>query len=216
MNEHTLKQFEMAVSLKDKVKPILEGLEKQYGINDFRHKLVGVPVNSVILQILIFKSAQSTFYNNDWWDSINVPTEGRKGFAEKYDLFTKYLIFIQFFSYVESEFRILVQKISPGACNNGKSAFYSIYKKVLTDLSLTKYIATFDFARSIRNAIHNNGYYRPEKDFNDIIIEFKSIKYKFEYGKPIDFFYPELVVEIEDEIFNCLIEIIGHPKIICL
>jgi len=35
MNQHILKQFEMSIALKDKIKPLIEQLEKKYKKEDY-------------------------------------------------------------------------------------------------------------------------------------------------------------------------------------
>lgn len=120
VNQHNLRQFEMSVALKDKVKPLLEQLEIKYKKGDFRLSLIGQAANSILLQILIFKANEVTFYCDEWYDSINtlnkIPQQGRVLFTEKHDVFVNYMIFIQFFSKVESELRKLIRIYSPEAC----------------------------------------------------------------------------------------------------
>jgi len=213
MNKHVLELFDKTVALKDRIRPVLEIQEKNFGLKDFRTILISRPLNSIVLQILFFKANQTTIYNHDWWDKINVPIEGRKGFAERFDMFYKHYGFIQFISIVESEFRILIRKIWPGSCNNGNSSFNSIYSKILSELKLNEFKELFDFVRLIRNTVHNNGTYLPEKNTGDKILNFKSKQYTFSYGEKIDFFFSELLADIEEEIFNCLFKIIEHDKI---
>ncbi|GHX02071.1 hypothetical protein FXE84_06035 [Vibrio cholerae] len=214
MNDSVLVLYERSVAIKDKIKPILGLQESKFTGGDIRVSLIGKPLNSIVLQILFFKSNVATFYNHSWWDQISIPEIARKGFTERVDGFYKYYIFIQFVSIVESEFRLLVREVTPGACNNGKAPFVSIYQKVLSELKLNKYMDLFDFIRLIRNAVHNNGVYLPEKNDSERVINFKNKEYKFIYGEEIDFFYPELLADIQDEIFDCLCEIISHDKLI--
>jgi hypothetical protein len=208
--------FDLSVALKDKSKPKLEALENKFGKTDFRTQLIGMPLNAILVQILTFKSNQVTFYHHDWWDSLNVPTEGRKGLCEKHDTFVKYMSFIQFFSYVESQLRVLIRKFKPGTCNDGKAAYESIYKKILTDLGLTSYLETFDFSSCIRNALHNSGLYLPTANTNDRTFNFRGHAYKMTYNQMIDFLYPEMVVEIQDETLDCLFKVTEHADIISI
>ena len=213
MNKHVLEFFNKTVALMEIINPILEFQENNFGTENFRTTLISRPLNSIVLQILIFKVNHATIYNHDWWDKINVPVEGRKGFTERFDMFYKHYGFIQFISIVESEFRVLVRKISPGLCNNGNASFISIYKKVFSELKLTEYNDLFDFVRLIRNTIHNNGIYLPERNTGDKKLIFKSKSYTFKYGKRINFFFPEFLAEIEEEIFECLFKIVDNKRI---
>jgi hypothetical protein len=145
--------------------------------------------------------------------SINIPIEGRKGFAEKHDIYTKYMDFIQFFSYVEAQLRVLVSKLCPGSCNDGKGTYSSIYGKVLSELELTQLKGVFDFSTSIRNALHTSGVFLPTNSHSNKNHSFHGRIYTFEYGTEINFVWPELVVEIEEEIFDCLIKILEHQKV---
>ena len=91
-------------------------------------------------------------------------------------------------SSVELEFRTLIRKISPGSCNNGNASFKSIYNKVFSELKLTEYNKLLDFVRLIRNTLHHNGTYLPERNTGNKNLEFKSKIYTFKYGENLTFF----------------------------
>lgn len=213
MNEHVEKMFELSIKLKDKTMPRLKELEDQYGQDDFRTALIARPVNCVINQIFTHRSNEVSFYSHDWWDKLGVKEEGRLGFAEAHDIFIKFMSFIQFFSYVEHQMRVLIRKFRPGSCRDGKSTFDSIFTKVLNDLSLNKYLELFKFCSAIRNSIHNGGYYLPSNNDNDADFSFRGENYEFNYDEELDFIFPELVVEIQDEMLDCMYEIAFHPEI---
>lgn len=54
----------------------------------------------------------------------------------------------------------------------------------------------------------------PKNNTNNRIIKFRDKEFLFEYGKVVNFFSSELIVEIEDETFKCLFEILNHKKIV--
>jgi hypothetical protein len=209
-----IKHLRTILNIKNRIETKLPNLERQFGLNDVRCMLISRPSNSIVLQILIYKANEHTFHNNNWWAHIQVPVEGRQIFAEKYNTFTKYLGFIQFFSYVESEMRNLIRLYQPAACNNGKASFESVYTKILTELNCTDYIETFKFASIMRNAMHNNGCYLPTSHTKDKEIEFRSTKYLLQYGKEINFASLDLISDIQEDIFTCLFKIVDHPSIV--
>lgn len=213
MNQHVIKQYQLTVALKDKLQPMMSDLEKKYGPNDFRTTLISHPIGTLVIQILAFNANQVTFYSHDWYDKVNIPEVGRSVFTERYDMFVKYMGFVQFFSSVESELRKLVKVFKPGSCNDGKATYESIYKKILTDLDLTKELELFEFTSCFRNALHNSGIFLPSNSTDNKVITYRGNQYTFEYGKEIDFLFPELVAEIQDDIFDCLLKILNKKQI---
>lgn len=211
MNKYVIELYQCSVTLKDRMHPVLEAQEKKFAPDDIRISIVAKPLGSIILQILLFNSNLATFYNHDWWDKLPVPECGRKAFSERVDNFYKYGIFIQFISVVESELRVLIRELEPDACKGGKAPFICIYETILRRFGLNEYKNLFAFSRLIRNAIHNNGVHFPD-NCKDEKIEFKGVEYEFRYGKEIDFFYPSVLADIQDEMFVFLKKIINHNK----
>lgn len=167
MNEHIIETFKKSMSLNKRVVPILNELEIKYGKEDIRFSLISRPLSSIMIQILTIKIYQSTLYKKEWWNSINVPDTEIKNLGELHEMFLKKSQFFDFASLVESDFRRLIRKLSPGACGEGKATFESIYKKILFDLSLTEFTDLFQFMSLIRNTIHNNGFHFHPKDENN-------------------------------------------------
>lgn len=203
------KSDELRVKLISKISTI----ENYYGKDNEIIILTKLPLSALAVQLLMCKSLVSTFYNHEWWDVINMKKEGRELFKKNHETFLNIFFLVNFFSNTESPFRELIQKLQPGACENGKSNFEPIYKMILSHLGLKKYLCVFDLMSIIRNSIHTNGIYRPSKNDKNRAIECLGKKFVFEYNKPINIFYPELTVEIEEQVFECLIEILNHEEI---
>lgn len=212
-NRHFVKQYNMSIALKDKFKKNLIMYERLYGRDDFRTELISIPFNSIVMQIFQFKANVYTYYNHKWWKEVNIPKHARNGFARRMENSIYFLNFIHFLSFVESCLRKLIIIFRQEECNNGKSDFYCIYDKILTDLNLSENKAVFSFAKEVRNSIHNNGFYRPIRSDQDQIMEFNGNEYTFRHNEPIDFFTPEMAVKIEDLIMECLVKIVEHDEI---
>jgi hypothetical protein len=213
INRYFLILHNKSDELKDKLKLILSSVEMKHGKDSFKTNLLSLPLNDLVLQILTCKSLVSTFYNHEWWEEIKMKEEGRILFKDKYETFLNTFFLVNFFSSVEAVLRELIQKFKPGTCSDGKSSFESIYKMILSHLSIKKYLCVFDLMSIIRNSIHTNGIYRPSNSDKDSTIHCLGRKFDFEYNKPINIFYPELTVEIEEQVFECLIEILENEEI---
>src|SRR5688572_21233708 len=118
MNENVQRAYKLSVILKDKVEPHFKMTETTSGTQSIRSKIIGLPLSQVLLQIIIYYANQTTFYNHDWYDKINMHEDGRKGITERHDLFVKFMILISFLSVVETNFRELIRALSPGSCKN--------------------------------------------------------------------------------------------------
>ncbi|MGD9707303.1 MAG: hypothetical protein AB7V07_06555 [Candidatus Delongbacteria bacterium] len=199
--------------LRVKLIPKISAIENCYGKDNKIIILTKLPLSAIAVQLLMCKSLVSTFYNHEWWDEINMKNEGRELFKKNHETFLNIFFLVNFFSNVESALRELIQKLHHGACDDGKSNFESIYKMILSRLGLKKYLCVFDLMSIIRNSIHTNGIYRPSKSDKNRTVECLGKKFEFDYNKPINIFYPELTVEIEEQVFDCLIEILNHKEI---
>lgn len=65
-----------------------------------------------------------------------------------------------------------------------KKPFNNIYSFIYNHLKLNKYSDLFYFLSLIRNSIHNNGMYFPDKQ-EEPIINYREKEYSFKIGKPI-------------------------------
>jgi hypothetical protein len=155
--------------------------------SDVRLALYGLTGNTLVTGLLNSKMIKTCLLSNSWWD-MNIPyvTERVKRQHQTDELVnqSKIAIFVLFFSFYESTIRAILRAVCPGACNNGFDAFASVYTCLLAHLDLRRHIPLLDFARTIRNLIHNNGMYI-HKTGKDESLPFNGDLYLFEHGKKI-------------------------------
>jgi hypothetical protein len=185
---------------------------------DVRPSLYGLPANALVQAFLSTKMTQSCLLRTDWW-KVNVPQyQGLAQWQKQTDefvLYTKMSVFLLFFSYYESIIRQIVRAYDPKACNNATDAFANVYTFLLTQVGLTKYLPMMDFARTMRNLIHNNGVYYGKKG-KDEELKFDGKSYKFEHGKPVVFAYPETLYGIYEQVLSLSDDLNAHPDIMAL
>jgi hypothetical protein len=106
----------------------------------------------------------------------------------------------------------MLRAVRPGACDNGFAAFESIYKALLTHLNLQKHVELLDFARTLRNLIHNNGTYF-SKDGSNKKLSFNGVEYHFEYRKKVTFAYADLLFQIYDGLLSVSDDLNAHADV---
>ncbi len=209
---HLQNQLDICVKIEGMVKPELEKLSEKYGEEDFRYQIIGRPFGFIMLQKLMVSANLHTFQSREWYGKLGITDEQvMKQFTDRFEIFFKYMGFFSFYSSVESVFRNLIRALD--STNDGKGDFQPIFTYILKQLDLRTYEELFHFCSCLRNAVHNNGKFLPRRNNNNRKMMFNGVEYEFKYDKEIDFFYPELLFEIEEEIFACLIAIVNHDDV---
>jgi len=123
------------------------------------------------------------------------------------------------FTLIESSFRIFLRAVDPTACRGATTAFDSIHKSLLGSKQVNFPTADrqsaeelLDFVRLVRNLIHNDGVYFDE-DGNDKAVTYRGVQYRFYHGKPVDFIYWDLLLNLANDIRRLLVKVISYPKI---
>ena len=119
------------------------------------------------------------------------------------------------FSAIESSLRVIVRGIDPKACNEGRASFSSVYDYLLKKTGLEKYKPLLDLFREIRNTVHNNGIYLPERNGNKTI-EWKGETYNFEVGKQISFVTLPFLIEISKDLREMIEKIVETEPVVSL
>lgn len=184
---------------------------------DPRLCLIVFPQQALISYRITLSFINATLRDNVWWESnINsIPFEARQSNYTAFDLFQKYSHFVMFFSHFESELRRIYRMYKPAGCENGNSAFYSIFESLFTKLNLKEYIPFLAFANEIRNVLHNNGYFFHKKDKLKKH-SYQGIDYKFEEGIAVEFVTPSLLVNVYKDFITLTNEIVSHKEICSL
>jgi hypothetical protein len=185
---------------------------------DVRLALYGLTGNALVTGLLNLKMVKTTLLNNQWWD-VNIPyvpeLPRRQHQTDEFVQQSKIAVFLLFFSFYESIIRVLLRAIRPGACNNAFDAFASIYTCLLAHLGLKQHIPLLDFARTLRNLIHNNGVYINKTGRNESL-SFSGQTYLFEHGKRVTFAFPTLFLAIYEQTLTLSNDITAHPEVINL
>jgi hypothetical protein len=186
--------------------------------SDVRLALYGLTGNALVTGLLNLKMVKTCLLSNSWWDT-NVPyvPEHPKRQHQTDELVnqSKIAIFVLFFSLYESTIRAILRAVRPGACNNGFDAFASVYTCLLVHLDLKQHIPLLDFARTIRNLIHNNGTYI-HKTGKDESLPFNGNTYRFEHRKKITFAFSDLFLTIYEQTLTLSDDLNAHPEIVGL
>lgn len=162
--------------------------------------------------------------DDDWYQS-NMKNETQQdpdyklGLTVEFEKYLKYGFGMSLFTLIESSFRIFLRAIDPTACRGATTTFDSIYSSLLGSKRLN-FPATdrqaaeelLDFVRLIRNLIHNDGVYFDEGG-KDKAITYRGVQYRFYNGKPVDFVYWDLLLNLADDIQRLLFKVISCPKI---
>lgn len=212
-NIHLEQAHKMTLDLQQKIKPHLESAETLYGLNDFRQNLIGLPFSVIMMQILNHHASLKTlYYNKDWYNEINIREDKDKlNFSARWASFTKFMFLFKFLSNVESVLRMLIRQYIPE--NNGRGKYWDVYTKIFKGLELDKHIPLYQFTSTIRNTIHNNGYFYPTGNGDEVTHVFNEKEYKFRAGEAVKFVTPEFMVQIEDAVFDSLLDLLHHESI---
>ncbi|MCC6684553.1 MAG: hypothetical protein IT247_05740 [Bacteroidia bacterium] len=211
MNNNISRQLELLNKIQSEYKDYFSEISNRYGDKDFRTNLLTKPLGSIFIQRLIILVNQSTIYNTYWWKHNKIiDSEDQSRLAEHYDMFIKKNCFVDYLNLVESEMRVMLRKLYPGACNEGRGSFESIYSKILSKLGLSNYKTTFDLARTLRNTIHNNGIHLPKSKRHVAEFHYRGSIYRFIDGEAFEFAYPDFLVELEEDILDCIRKILDQ------
>jgi hypothetical protein len=182
---------------------------------DVRLAMYGIPGNVLVTGLLNLKMTKTCLLSTPWWDANvknNRELEKRQHQTDEYVTHSKVAVYLLSFSFFEAGLRELLRFVRPGACDNGFAAFESIYKALLTHLSLQKHIELLDFGRTLRNLIHNNGTYF-SKDGSNKKLSFNGVEYVFEHRKKVTFAYTDLLFQIYDGLLLVADDLNAHTDI---
>jgi len=183
--------------------------------SDVRLALYGLPGNALVTGLLNIKMTKSCLLNTSWWDQnvkSNREIEKRQHQTDEFVVHSKLSVFVLAFSFYESVIRETLRAARPGACNNGFAAFSTVYTSLLMHLSLQRHVAPLDFARTLRNLIHNNGTYFGKNGVNETLC-FDGKHYLFEHQRKVNFAYSELLFSIYEALLSLSDDINAHPQI---
>lgn len=95
---------------------------------------------------------------------VNDPGEALV-FLQAYDAHIKQSLKLTVSSSVESSLRFILRALDQNVCSNSREEFYKIYKKLFEIIGVPRkdYFELLRLLSAIRNTIHNNGMFFPQK-----------------------------------------------------
>lgn len=179
--------------------------------DDFRLALYGLPGNVLVTGLLGAKMIRTCLLSTAWWDANiegNRTLSQRQHQTDQYVVHTKVGVYVLFFSMLEAVLRQLLRELKPGACNNAYDAFVNVYRSLLKHVGLQHHSSFLDFARELRNVIHNNGVHI-SKDSLDMTLTFDGKPYTFQHGKKVNFAYAELLFRIYEHALSFIDDLVA-------
>jgi len=169
---------------------------------------------------ILGKMSDPVWYIRNMENKTQLDPEYKKILTGEFATSLRYGFGMSLFTITESSFRIFLRAVDPAACKGATTAFDSIYKSLLGSKKL-KFPAAdrqaaeelLDFVRLVRNLIHNDGVYFDE-DGNDKTVTYRGVQYRFYNGKPVNFIYWDLLLNLADDIRKLLVQVISNPKIV--
>lgn len=116
---------------------------------------------------------------------------------------------------VESSLRVILRALDPVACNGGTAEFKSVYDCLLRSKLVPPClddVELLDFARTLRNTVHNNGVYY-HRQGTEVDLKYRGRLYSFRQGRPIEFADWELVIQLVDDLIGVLERVVTNGAV---
>jgi len=193
----------MEKELLNDYKPALASLEKRYGEESGKAKVLGSLLGVSKDYLLNLVATNDTFFVSRWWKKCDqMPVIVRDKFIVDQLAHLRFFFFLKMVAMVETQLRIITRAIDPS--NPGTKEFYKIYSELLAKLNLqAQYNQAYDIARLIRNTIHNMGVHTSAS----VSVQFSGKTYQFTQWKQIDFLSDRLNLDLQDELIKSVVDI---------
>lgn len=150
-----------------------------------------------------------------WWRehvSIAITETGCRVGLVGFNSFLIGTAYVMMFSTIEHSIRVFLRNLCPGACQNGRAHFQSVYRKLLTELDLRRWEPLLDVWSALRNATHNNFQFLPPngKDL-DLTVDGRRFVYADGEHFAADW---RLFLWLGARAKDMLVEIIGSQRIV--
>jgi len=116
------------------------------------------------------------------------------------------------FGAVESSLRVILRALDSAACNRGTAEFKSVYDCLLRSKLVPPNlddVVLLDFARALRNTVHNNGVYY-HRLAAEVDLRYRGRLYSFRQGLPVEFADWELVIKLVDDLVGLLERVVTN------
>jgi hypothetical protein len=199
-----------------------EIMDKYVNFNTLKDSRITIFTNCIVALdgvYICFLIRSYDIWEDDWWkkkerligEIRRPPQEDMPTFVYGFDSFTLTAYFNLLFIALENGLRSFYKPVFP--TKNVPDNFYDVYKNILSDLQLTRYLNLMDILRLVRNAMmHQNGIHISKDD----TVSWRGITITFTNGKPINYGREpwEVLPSISQGIVDMLKQVVNSPKII--
>jgi hypothetical protein len=190
-----------------------------WGNDDIRRTFYGKFNGVVLAAYLGMRHVHYHLSQKDWWQTqfrgtlSALSQHGQEGMLCYEGMIRKGLI-VNTGGVFESTARLLIRKISPGRCDDGKAEYKSIYQHLLKKLDLSTNCPSLEMARMSRNAmLHNDGVYVHKKDLS-ATVDYKGVRYEFKPEFPVSGINWSVICNIVQDIQDLTTEMFNHEMVI--
>lgn len=199
-----------------------EIMDRHPGFDQIKDARITVFTNSIVALdgvYICFIVRNYELWDNKWWGNMKhktgeirrPPQEDMPLYVHGFDSFTITAYFNLLFIALENGFRSFYKPVFPS--KNVPDAFYDVYKNILSDLRLTRYLDLMNILRLVRNAMmHQNGVHTDKDDQ----ISWREKTITFTKGKSVDYGGEpwEVIPSISQGIVDMLKQVVNSSKII--
>lgn len=188
--------------------------------NDARTNLLAKPVNHILIAVVNLRLVQRILQEVAFWQTelisdLNTPQAVYPAYFEQ-NTFYRFGFFVFLIANIEHGFRAIQPKVVQGVDQQAVRPFAQVYstlfRAVLPEDVAAQHIDLFDFLRTLRNTVHNNGVYSPtnRKDSQFVTV---GKTYDFIVGRRAEYFTWQNFVEWLSPIRAALSDLINSPAV---
>jgi hypothetical protein len=143
---------------------------------------------------------------------MDITDDGCRVWLVEFDSFLIGTAYVMMFSTIEHSIRVFLRALCPGACQNGRAHFQSVYRKFLTELDLKRWEPLPEVWSGLRNATHNNFQFLPPNGRDlDLTVDGRRFTYADEEHFAADW---KLFLWLGARAKNMLVETIRSQKMV--
>jgi hypothetical protein len=211
------REFRLLIQLREDHKKARRSLLTQHpawdGETDARPAALGRCANLLDAVILCGFHGRKNLASVRWWREHVAPdiTQESCGLrAATFDGFLVQSAHVMLFSVVEHSMRVFLRTLCPGACQNARASFGSVYAKLLAELDMAEWRPMREIWGDLRNAIHNNGQFLPTRG-KDVRVTFRGVSFSYRDGDHFSASW-RMFIWLATRAKELLVDIVGSQK----
>jgi len=183
------------------------------GETDARPAALGRCANLLDAVILCGFHGRKNLASVRWWREHVAPDITQESCGLRAATFDGFLIqsaHVMLFSVVEHSMRVFLRTLCPGACQNARASFGSVYAKLLAELDMAEWRPMREIWGDLRNAIHNNGQFLPTRG-KDVRVTFRGVSFSYRDGDHFSASW-RMFIWLATRAKELLVDIVGSQK----